>query len=167
MADSDARTGFGALLQKGDGNSPENFIDIMGIKGLSGPSISRETHDTTTMLSPGGWREFIGGLKDGGEVGFQANWLPRDPTQGQLAAGEEGAPAGGGLMAEFDKDSCESRSRWRISIPACPGEDEVYLEFDGILTGQNIDIPMDDLMGFEGTIKVSGRPTLVIEEASA
>lgn len=159
MADSDARTGFGALLQKGNGiGSPEDFVTILGIKSISGPSISRETHDTTVMTSPGGWREFNGGLKDGGEVGFGANWLPRDETQGQ---GDDG------LMAEFDKDSCESRGNWRIVVPACPGEPEVYLEFQGILTGQNVDIPMDDLMSFEGTIKVSGRPTLVIEDLSA
>lgn len=156
MAESDARTGFGALLQKGTGiGSPEDYVSILGIKGIDGPSISRETHDTTTMLSPGGWREFIGGLKDGGEVSFTANWLPREATQGQ----EEG-----GLMAEFDKESCESRSNWRILVPACPGEPEVYLDFAGILTGQNVSLPMDDLMGFEGTVKVSGRPTLTIEE---
>lgn len=153
MADSDARTGFGAILQKADGSSPANFLDIMGIKSISGPSISRDTHDVTTMSSQG-WREYIGGLVDAGEVGFSANWLPRDETQGQ---------GDGGLMAEFDKGSCESRSRWRILVPGCPGEDEVYLEFDGILSGQNIDIPMDDVMGFEGTIKVSGRPELVVE----
>ena len=158
MADSDARTGFGALLRKGDGASPENFITILGIKGMSGPSISRDTHDVTVMTSPGGWREFIGGLKDGGEVTFSANWLPRDPTQGQ---------GDGGLMAEFDKDSCESRGNWQILVPACPGEPEVTLDFQGILTGQNIEIPMDDLMAFEGTIKVSGRPTLTIEEVTA
>lgn len=158
MADSDARTGFGALLQKGTGaGSPEDFSTILGIKSIDGPSISRDTHDTTVMTSPGGWREFIGGLKDGGEVSFSANWLPRDDTQGQ----EEG-----GLMAEFDKDSCESRGNWRILVPACPGEPEVYVEFAGILTGQNVSIPMDDLMSFEGTIKVSGRPTLTIEDLS-
>lgn len=154
MADSDARTGFGALIQKGTGiGSPEDYVTILGIKSISGPSITRDTHDTTVMTSPGGWREFIGGLKDGGEVSFTANWLPRDTTQGDLAD-------------EFDKDSCESRSNWRIVVPACPGEPEVYLEFAGVLTGQNIEIPMDDLMGFEGTIKVSGRPTLVIEDLS-
>lgn len=154
MADSDARTGFGALIQKGTGTgSPEDFITILGIKSISGPSITRDTHDTTVMTSPGGWREFIGGLKDGGEVSFTANWLPRDTTQSDL-------------QDEFDKDSCESRSNWRIVVPACPGEPEVYLEFAGVLTGQNIEIPMDDLMGFEGTIKVSGRPTLVIEDLS-
>lgn len=159
MADSDARTGFGALIQKGTGTgSPEDFVTILGIKSIDGPSITRDTHDTTVMTSPGGWREFIGGLKDGGEVSFSANWLPRDDTQGQ---------AEGGFMAEFDKDSCESRGNWRIVVPACPGEPEVYLEFAGIVTGQNISMPMDDLMGFEGTIKVSGRPTLIIEDVSA
>lgn len=154
MADSDARTGFGALIQKGTGiGSPQDYVTVLGIKSISGPSITRDTHDTTVMTSPGGWREFIGGLKDGGEVSFTANWLPRDESQTDLAS-------------EFDKDSCESRSDWRIVVPACPGEPEVFLEFQGILTGQNIEIPMDDLMGFEGTIKVSGRPTLVIEDLS-
>lgn len=153
MADSDARTGFGASIRKGQGDSPETFADVLGIKSINGPEISRDTHDTTTMLSPGGWREFIGGLKDGGEVSFEANFLPRDPTQNQ---------EDGGFMAEFDKDSCESRGNWQIVIPACPGEDEMVLEFAGIVTGQSIQFPMDDLMGFSGTIKVSGRPTLTI-----
>lgn len=153
MADSDARTGFGAFLQKGDGQSSENFITMLGVTSMAGPTISRSTHDVTAMTSPGGWREFIGGLKDGGEVTFDANWLPRDATQGQ---------EDGGFMAEFDKDSCESRGNWRILVPACPGEDEVILTFAGIVTAQNIQIPMDDKMSFSGTIKVSGRPTLEI-----
>lgn len=159
MADSDARTGFGAFLQKGDGASPENFVTMLGVKSMSGPSISRDMHDVTAMTSPAGWREFVGGLKDGGEVSFDANWLPRDATQGQ----EEG---GGGFMAEFDKDSCESRGNWRILVPACPGEDEMALQFAGIVSGMNIEIPMDDLMSFSGTIKVSGRPELIVESAA-
>ena len=44
MADSDARTGFGALLQKGTGvGSPPDFLTILGIKSIDGPSISRDT----------------------------------------------------------------------------------------------------------------------------
>ncbi len=154
MPDSDARTGFGATIDKGDGSSPENFISILGVKSITGPEISRDTHDVTTMLSESGWREFIGGLKDGGEVSFEANWLPRDDTQGQVE---------GGFMAEFDKDSCESRGNWRITVPACEGEPTVYLQFSGIATGQNISLPMDDVMGFTGKLKISGRPELVIE----
>lgn len=156
MADSDAHTGFGALLLKGQGDSPETFVAVMGVKSITGPSISRNTHDTTDMQSPSGWREFIGGLVDGGEVSFEANLLPRNDTQNQEV---------GGFMAEFDKTSCDSRGNWRISFPECAGEAEGYMEFGGIVTGQSMTFPLDDLMGFTGTIKVSGRPELVLASA--
>lgn len=154
MADSDAHIGFGALLQKGDGASPENFISIMGVKSITGPQIKRDTIDVTDMQSPSGWREFIGGLVDAGEITFDANFLPRDATQNQEA---------NGFMAEFDKSSCDSRGNWRITLPECEGDAEGYFEFAGIVSGQQIEMPLDDLMSFSGTIKVSGRPTLHID----
>lgn len=144
--------GFGALLQKGNGASPEDFITVMGLKSLNGPSISRDTHDVTSMSSEQ-WREFIGGLVDAGEVTFDAYLLVGDTTQGQ----EEG-----GLIAEFDKSSCDSRGNYRIVLPECAGESEGYWEFAGIVTGASYTIPMDDVMSFSGTIKVSGRPNLVL-----
>ncbi len=144
--------GFGALIQKGDGQSPENFITIMGVKGITGPDISRDAVETTDMQSAQ-WREFIGGLVNAGEVGFEANLLVGDESQGQ----EEG-----GFLAEFDKSSCDSRGRFRIVLPECGGEAEGYFEFDGVVTGSSIQIPLDDVMGFSGTIKVSGRPNLVL-----
>lgn len=158
MADSDAHTGFGALIARGDGNSPENFTAVLGVKSITGPGIQRDTHDVTTMndadTQDGQFRKFIGGLVDAGEVSFEANFLPRDPTQSQDA---------GGFLAEFDKLSCNSRGNWRIMMPECEGEANSYFEFAGIVTGSAIQIPMDDVMTFTGTIKVSGRPHLVIE----
>lgn len=153
MADSDAHTGMGAHLQKGDGNSPENFVSILGIKSITGPNMQRQTHDVTTMDS-GTFREFIGGLIDAGEISFEANFLPRDTTQNQES---------GGFMAEFDKSSCDSRGNFRITLPECAGESDGYWEFEGIVTGQQVQMPMDDLMSFSGTIKISGRPNLFIE----
>lgn len=151
MADR-AHTGFGAELQRGDGQSPENFHSIVGIKSITGPNIQRDTHDTTDMQSTN-FREFIGGLVDAGEVQFEGNFIPTDDTQGQ---GE------GGFLAEFDKTSCDSRRNWRILVPECEGEPDVYLEFAGVVTAAGMGFPMDDLMPFNGTIKVSGRPELVI-----
>ena len=148
--------GAGSKLQKGDGASPENFVDVLGIKSISGPGISRDAVETTDMQT-GGWKTFIGGLKDGGEVGFEANFLPTDPTQNQSP---------GGFMSEFDKHSCDSLGNWRIVLPPCDGEPDAYWEFAGVVTGQEIDIPLDDVMGFNGTIKVSGRPELVIEQSA-
>lgn len=153
MADSDAHTGMGAHLQMGDGNSPENFVSVLGIKSITGPNMQRATHDVTTMDS-GTFREFIGGLVDAGEISFEANFLPRDTTQNQET---------GGFMAEFDKSSCDSRGNWRITLPECAGESDGYWEFEGIVTGQQVQMPMDDLMSFSGTIKISGRPNLFIE----
>lgn len=151
-----ARTGFGALLQKGDGASPENFVSILGIKSISGPDISRDTHDTTDMLNPSQFRTFIGGLVDAGELSFDANWLPLDATQNQET---------GGLMAEFDKESCDSLSNYRIVTPSCPGEDTLIIELGGILSGSSFELPMDDLMAFTGSVKLSGRPNLLVETA--
>src|SRR5262245_34626926 len=110
-------TGMGAILQRGDGQSPENFVDMVGVKSITGPSISRDTHDTTDM-SADQYRTFIGGLVDGGEVSFEANFLPRDPTQTQDVPDNE-AP---GFMGEFDLASCDSLGNWRILIPDCVGQ---------------------------------------------
>lgn len=151
-----AHIGAGTELQKGDGQSPQNFVSIMGIKSVSGPGLSRDAVETTDM-STEGWRTFIGGLKDGGEVGFEANFLPTDPTQNQTE---------GGFMAEFDKNSCDSNTDWRILLPQCAGEPDAYFEFNGIVTGQEVDLPLEEVMGFNGTIKVSGRPELVVEASA-
>lgn len=155
MAD-EAHTGYGALIQKGDGASPENFVSILGVKNITGPSIQRDTHDTTTQdnAATSMFRNFVGGLVDAGEVSFEANFLPREETQNQ---------EDGGFLAEFDKSSCDSRGNWRILLPGCEGQAEAYLGFAGIVTGASFQLPMDDLMGFNGSIKVSGRPTLAIE----
>ncbi len=153
MADSDAHTGFGAMLQRGDGQSPENFVTVLGVKSISGPNITRETHDVSDQAQKTNFREFIGGMVDAGELSFEANFLPRDPTQNQHE---------GGFMAEFDLNSCNSRGNWRILLPECEGEPEGYVQLQAIVTGCNMQFPMDDLMGFSGTMKVSGRPQLVI-----
>ena len=154
MADQDAHIGFGAQLQKADSNSPPNYISVMGIKSISGPKMARDAKETTDNNSPGAFRTYIGGLIDAGEVSFEGNFLPLDHTQGQ----EEG-----GLLAEFDKGSCESKGAWRILLPECDGDPTVSFDFDGILTGTSFEIPMEDTMSFQGTLKVSGRPELTIE----
>jgi hypothetical protein len=158
MATNEAHTGYGAILSKGDGQSPETFTPVLGIKSISGPDMTRDSHDRTTMDNAtsqhANFRRFVGGLVDAGSVSFEANWLPRDPSQNQSE---------GGLMAEFDKGSCASVGNWRVDIPDCPGEPAMYMGFAGFLSGQNIEIPMDDLMAFSGSIKVDGRPELVVE----
>lgn len=152
MADSDAHTGFGALLQRGDGASPENFVTMLGVKSITGPNFTRDTHEVTTQDQDSNFKRYIGGLADGGQISFDAQFLPRDASQGQDT----------GFLSEFDKSSCDSRGRWRITFPECEGDAEGYIEMDAIVTGAAMTLPMEDIMGFAGTLKVSGRPDLVL-----
>ncbi len=151
---SNPHTGMGAQLQKGDGNSPETFTAIMGIKSISGPSIKRDTFDTTSLNSPDGFREFIGGMSDGGEVSFEAQFLQGDDAHQGYETG--------GFLSEFLKGSCNSRGNWRITLPECDGEPTGHFAFAGVVTGAGFNID-DTLMGFTGTIKVSGKPDLVFD----
>lgn len=72
----------GALLKIGNGAQSETFTTIGEVKDISGPSTTLNTEDVTSHDS-GGWTEFIGTTKDGGEVTFDINYFSA-ATQDQL-----------------------------------------------------------------------------------
>ena len=76
MPDSTAKSGFNTRLKRAT-------VQIAEVVSITGPTLSRNPIDVTYMQSadgsattPDGWREFIGGLADGGEVTFELNFLP-------------------------------------------------------------------------------------------
>lgn len=50
------------------------FEPVPEAKGLPVPSTTQEFPEVTSLDSPGGYREFIAGLKDSGEVSFVAGY---------------------------------------------------------------------------------------------
>lgn len=147
MAESNARIGYGTLLERrtsAAGASPEVWQLIAERVTIGGPTMSRDAPDVTHMDSPNGWREFVPGLKDGGEVSLEGNFVPTDATQNAQT----------GLLSEFSNDV---RGHWRMTFPTSP---EVVWEFDAIMTGFEPSMPVDDKMSFSSTLKVSGEPTL-------
>lgn len=149
MAESRARLGFGTLLERrtsAEGVSPEVWQLVAERVSIGGPSMSRDAPDVTHMDSPNGWREFIPGLKDAGELTVEGNFVPEDASQN----GETG------LLSEFYSDV---RARWRLTFPLS-GSPGVVWEMSGIMTGFELDIPVDDKLAFTSTIKVSGEPTI-------
>lgn len=68
--------GFGVQLQRGDGAATEVFTTIADVTSLNPPNISRETLDVTSHDSPNGWMQFLGSLKDPGEVSADVNYQP-------------------------------------------------------------------------------------------
>jgi predicted secreted protein len=80
-----AVAGNGVLLQLGDGGTAETFDTIAEVLDIDGPNQTREQIEVTSHSSAG-WREYIAGLRDGGEVSFPINSVPTDSTQQALRA---------------------------------------------------------------------------------
>ena len=61
-----AKSAQGVQLKSGDGAGPEVFTKIGELKDISGPDEASDQLDATSLDSTS--KEFIGGLRDGGEV---------------------------------------------------------------------------------------------------
>lgn len=144
---TDAYIGQGTLLQRGDGGGTEIFTTIAEVLSIAGPSLSRDVIDVTTMDSPGEWREFIAGLKDGGEITFDVIYDPVDPT----------IEPGAGLLSEFALASGSAATNYQLVFPD-PGA--TTWTFPAILTGFETNEVIDDKVTASVTLKISGEPTL-------
>lgn len=140
---TNARIGYSTLFKTGNGASPEVFTTLSEVTNITPPALARDTVDATHEESPGAWREFIAGLKDGGEISLDLNFVP-------------GGAAAASLMGELDLDGPLAVKNRQILFP-----DGCYFAFAGILTAFEPDAPIDDKMSASVTIKVTGKPILV------
>jgi hypothetical protein len=142
MPESQADAAFGTLLKAGDGGAPEVYSTLGEIVSVGGPEIERETIDVTHMESPDKFREFIGSLKDGGEVEVGVNLLV-DPAGAFMTK----------IEALIDDDD---RSNFLIAFP---DDNATNWQFSGLLTNfAKDDAEVDGKLGASYTLKVSGKP---------
>lgn len=114
---------------------------IAEITSVSGLEISADTIETTNLDSSG-WRSFIQGVRDGGEVSVSGYFNPAD-TNGQYAMY---TALTGGTVTSF-----------KISFPSAMGAEWT---FSGVVTGFTTGSEMEDSVSWEATIKVTGQPAL-------
>jgi hypothetical protein len=76
------------FLAVGDGASPEAFTRYCEVDTMSGIGAANALIDVTTFCS-GGNKEYIGGLSDGKQVTFGANYAMNEPIQEDLIADVE------------------------------------------------------------------------------
>ncbi|MGQ5580926.1 phage tail tube protein [Streptomyces sp. ECR3.8] len=131
--------GFGVQLKRGDGAEPEVFTKIADVTSLNPPNISRETLDVTSHDSVNGWMEFLGSLKDPGEVSADVNY---QPDKHDL------------LVSDFEDATPRN---YQIVFPDA---DATTWEFPAILTAFEPETPYDDKATASLTWKVSGKPTI-------
>lgn len=115
---------------------------IAELTSISGLELSGDTIDTTALDATGGYRTFIQGFKDGGEVSISGHFNPND-TNGQYA-----------LYTGFSNGTVSSFS---IVFPSSMG---ASWTFNGVVTGYTTGAELENTVTFEATIKVSGQPSL-------
>lgn len=131
------KSGFGAKLRRGDGTGG-GFTEIANVTNISGPSTEREDIDVSAHDSPGGWMEFVGGMKDPGEVSVDINY---DPSVHDV------------LMDDYDEDDPR---RWEIVWP-----EGTTWRFRAFLSGFEPEAPYDDKLEASLSFKVTGKPELI------
>ena len=141
---TDAISSFGTLLKIGGGGTAEQFTTIAEVRDISGPPLGLGTEEVTSQSSPGGWREFVPTLLEAGEVTFDLNFVPTDPTHSYSA----------GLI-----DDMVSRTLRNFEL-VFPDTGATTWAFAAYVTGVEPDEPVEGALAASVTLTISGQPTL-------
>lgn len=145
-----AAIGHGNLLQIRDtAASPDAWVTVAEVTNITPPNLARDAQEATHTESTEGWREFIPGLKDAGEVSAELNFVPDSDTTALLLAqfDSNALTQARILFADGDQDASPMTcSTWT---------------FNAVLTGFPPEAPIDGKMSATTTFKISGKPTFV------
>jgi len=133
---SNAVSGVGTQFRRWDGSA---WVNLAEINSITGPTMTRDFIDVTSLDSTGGYREFIAGFRDAGTISLSMNFT----------------------RATYDafKDDFEDPNSHFYEICLSDGE-STTLEFEGLVTECPITIPTDDKITADVTIKISGPVTM-------
>lgn len=124
--------GYETTLARDDGAG--GFTEIAQIRDLDGPSMARDsietTHRGTSKL-----KTFIAGLQDNGEVSFDIVYDPSDATHTEL---------------QTDLDA-GTNQEYQITFP-----DASTVTFDAFVMELGASSPLADVMTADVTLKISG-----------
>ena len=109
------------------------------VNSISGPTMTRDFIDVTSLDSTGGFREFIAGFRDGGTVSLTMNFTR---TTYDL------------MKTDFDSDVAQN---YEILLA---DTDSTSFEFEGLVTELPLEITADDKITANVTIKVNGAVTV-------
>ena len=110
------------------------------ITSVSAPGFSADTIDVTSHGSTTRFREFVKGLIDPGEIAVEGNFNYVDY---------------GVVYTAMATTSMQSVT---VTVPSSPSTTTFVC--NGFVTGLELDDPHDDKVGFNATIKVTGKPTV-------
>lgn len=120
---------------------------VGALSSIGGVEISADTTDVTAMDNTSGYKEYLGGFKDGGEV----------PLEGFM----DGADAGQNAMYVALED--QQIHQFSIVFPDAIGK---TWTFPGVVTKFATSAQVGDAVKYSSSVKVAGKPTLAKSETS-
>lgn len=133
---TNAVSSVGALLKKYTGTA---WASVGEVTTISGPTMSRETIDVTSLASTGGYREFIAGFRDPGTMTFTMNFNRTDYDT---------------MKTDFESDTEQD---YELILP---DDDVTTLEFSGLVTELPLNLDPGSQITCNVTIKVTGQVTV-------
>jgi predicted secreted protein len=130
---SNAFSGVGTKFGRYNGSSWDYLAEI---NSITGPTMTRDFIDVTSLDSTGGYREFITGFRDAGTVSLSMNF-----TRATYEL----------MMEDFESPTAHL---YEIVLPDAS---VTSLEFEGLVTEVPLTIPTDDKVTADVTIKVTGQ----------
>lgn len=115
---------------------------IGNLTSIDGVSVSADTIETTALDTTGGYRTFVQNLKDAGEVSISGYFTYTSHN---------------GIFVDFEDASLDS---YTIEFPDKGATSGTKWTFSAVVTAYSTSVELEDLIGFEATLKVSGKPTL-------
>lgn len=129
---SNAIAGVGTIFQRWSGSA---WVALSEINAITGPTMTRDTIDVTSLSSTGGYREFIAGFRNAGTVALNMNF-----TRSTYEL----------LKTDFESSVV---GNYRIVLPDL---ENTSVEFMGLVTELPLTIPTDDKVTADCTIQLSG-----------
>lgn len=125
-----------------------NGYVVAEITSMGDVSVIRDDIDITHYDSDDGYKEYLPGLADGGEITIEGNFIVGD-TNGQI-----------GLKADFEAGTVQS---FELALPNAANSS---WEFSAIVNSFGETQPNGEAIGFTATMKVTGKPTLILDDGS-
>lgn len=135
MSASEGKIGYGSKF--GIKNGGGTYVDVAEVYSIGPPGYNRERVDLTHLTSDDEYMEYGAGMKDGGEVTIELNYIPAESDV---------------LEAAFAAESGD----FQITAP-----NGVRLQFRGVVTAYDIQPLNLEKMTATATFKVSGKPLLL------
>ena len=116
----------------------DTFTNTVKIKDFSAPEESTDTSEDAYIDEVSGYKEFVPGMKDPGEISLTLKWDEADTGQIVLNTAFEGDGAVYGQIVFTDGNK---------------------FTYKGVVTGRGIEVPKNETITRTYKIKLSGKPS--------